>query len=102
MNKITASRAKSPILEKEKDLIVRFKVFNKKLGTYKETGKHGLYTVKGAIDTNVSWEHPDFRLTRQKLQNSYFKYIQRAEGNLANKQERARENLMKYWLVMTK
>lgn len=54
MNKITASRAKSPILEKEKDLIVRFKVFNKKLGTYKETGKHGLYTVKGAIDTNVS------------------------------------------------
>lgn len=47
----------------------------------KETRKYGPYTGKKAINRNSPWEYTD---VVQRLENSYFKYVQRTKGNQEN------------------
>ena len=43
----------------------------------KQTGKCDQYIRKKANNWNSLWKDPDVRLNRQKLQGSYYKYVQR-------------------------
>ena len=52
----------------------------KKYEPYRETGEYDSYTGIDAGNRNCPWEWPDIGFNRQRLQSSYYKYVQRTKG----------------------